>query len=156
MTKNHLRSSVPCLQTSIYRSLWVEYQVHWPLITGCPSGLGSQGSNLQSLPISLYRSPIADAKFTDLSLQITYKEDGKKRCQSQLSSSLFVWVQIGDRVRNLKRQISKEDTIKKNRRFSLSHLLFAKKRVQCTFKYVSEQLKQMLSHDLIFLFSGVN
>jgi len=34
---------------------------------------------LQSLPISLYRSPIASAKFTDLSLQITpYKEDGKK------------------------------------------------------------------------------
>jgi hypothetical protein len=34
---------------------------------------------LQSLPISLYRSPIAGAKFTDLSLQITpYKEDEKK------------------------------------------------------------------------------
>jgi hypothetical protein len=34
---------------------------------------------LQSLPISLYRSPIASAKFTNLSLQITpYKEDGKK------------------------------------------------------------------------------
>jgi len=44
MTKSHLRSSVPCVQTS------------------------------------LYRSPIAGAKFTDLSLQITpYKEDGEKK-----------------------------------------------------------------------------
>jgi len=35
---------------------------------------------LQSLPFSLYRSPIAGTKFTDLSLQITpYKEDGKKK-----------------------------------------------------------------------------
>jgi len=32
-----------------------------------------------ALGISLYRSPIAGAKFIDLSLQITpYKEDGKK------------------------------------------------------------------------------
>ncbi len=30
-----------------------------------------QSGQLQSLPISLYRSPIAGAKFTDLSLQIT-------------------------------------------------------------------------------------
>jgi len=51
------------------------YQVHRPLFTGRPSGLGNQ----QSLPISLYRSSIAGAKFTDLSLQITpYKEGGKK------------------------------------------------------------------------------
>ncbi len=35
-----------------------------PLFTDCPYGLGNQGS----LPISLYRSPIADTKFTDLSL----------------------------------------------------------------------------------------
>jgi len=66
--KNHQRSSVPCLQTSLYRSLWVEYQVHWPLITGHPSGLGSHGSckvywslftdspkQVPSLPISHYR-----------------------------------------------------------------------------------------------------
>ncbi len=56
-----LRSSVPCLQTSLYRLIWIVYQVHRPLITGHPSGLGE----LQSLPISLYRSPIAGAKFTD-------------------------------------------------------------------------------------------
>jgi len=38
-----------------------------------------QSGQLQSLQISLYRSPIAGAKFTDLSLQITpYKEDGEK------------------------------------------------------------------------------
>jgi hypothetical protein len=71
--KNHLRSSVPCLQTSLYRSLCVVYQVHRPLITGCPSG------QLQSLQISLYRAPIAGTKFINLSLQITpYKEDEKK------------------------------------------------------------------------------
>jgi len=39
----------------------------------------SQSGQLQSLPITLYRSPIAGTKFTDLSLQITpYKEDEKK------------------------------------------------------------------------------
>jgi len=38
-----------------------------------------ESGELQSLPISLYRSPIAGTKFTDLSLQITpYKEDEKK------------------------------------------------------------------------------
>jgi len=43
-----------------------------------PQWVGQSGQ-LQSLPISLYRSPIARAKFTNLSLQITpYKEDGKK------------------------------------------------------------------------------
>ncbi len=52
--KNHLRSSVPCLQTSLYRSLWVVYQVHWPLITGRPNGLGSQGS------CKVYRSLFTD------------------------------------------------------------------------------------------------
>jgi len=42
-----------------------------------PSSLTS--GQLQSLLISLYRSPIACAKFTNLSLQITpYKENGKK------------------------------------------------------------------------------
>ncbi len=52
--------SVPSSQTSHYRL---------PL-----------SGQLQSLPISLHRSPIAGAKFTDLSLQITpYKEDGKKQ-----------------------------------------------------------------------------
>jgi hypothetical protein len=35
--------------------------------------------SVPSSQTSLYRSPIAGAKFTDLSLQITpYKEDGKK------------------------------------------------------------------------------
>jgi hypothetical protein len=54
---------VPSTLTSHYRlPLWVR-----------------QSGQLQSLQISLYRSPIAGAKFTDLSLQITpYKEDGKK------------------------------------------------------------------------------
>ncbi len=62
MTKSHLRSSVPCLQTSLYRSLWVVHQVHRPKFTDL------------SLQI-----PMAGAKFTDLSLHITpYKEDGKK------------------------------------------------------------------------------
>ncbi len=38
-----------------------------------------QSGQLQSFPIYLYRSPIAGAKFTDLSLQITpYKENGEK------------------------------------------------------------------------------
>ena len=56
--------SVPSSQTSLYRSpYWVR-----------------QSGQLQSLPISLYRSPIAGANFTDLSLQITpYKEDGKNK-----------------------------------------------------------------------------
>ncbi len=65
--KNHLRSSVPCLQASLYRSLWVVYQVHRPPFTGCPSGLGNQVSckvislslqipqQVPSLPISHYR-----------------------------------------------------------------------------------------------------
>ncbi len=39
-----LRSSVPCLQTSLYNSLWVVYQVHRPFFTGCPSGLGNEDS----------------------------------------------------------------------------------------------------------------
>jgi len=46
-----------------------------------------QSGQLQSLQTSLCRSPIAGAKFTNLSLQITpYKEDGKKY------SSLFMLV----------------------------------------------------------------
>jgi len=41
-----------------------------------------QSWQMQSLPISLYRSPIVGAKFTSLSLQITpYKEDEKKLYQ---------------------------------------------------------------------------
>jgi len=53
--KNHLRSSEPCLQTSLYRLLWVVYQVPRPLIT---------------LPlITLVGKAIrVTAKFTDLSL----------------------------------------------------------------------------------------
>jgi hypothetical protein len=52
--------SVPSSQTSHYRSpQWVR-----------------QSGQLQSLQISLYRSPKAGAMFNDLSLQIThYKED---------------------------------------------------------------------------------
>jgi len=63
--KNNLRSSVLCLQTSLYRSLWAVYQVYRPLSAGRPSGLGNQGTR------KVYRSPIAGAKFADLSLQIT-------------------------------------------------------------------------------------
>jgi len=52
---HHLRSSVPCLQqTSLYRLLWVVYQVHRPLSTGHPCGLGSQGS------CKVYRSLFTD------------------------------------------------------------------------------------------------
>ncbi len=69
--KNHLWSSVPCIQTSLQVCFgyWVLYQVHRPLITGRPSGLGNQGSckvyhllftdppqQVPSLPISHYRS----------------------------------------------------------------------------------------------------
>jgi hypothetical protein len=54
---------VPSSLTSHYRlPLWVR-----------------QSGQLQSFLISLYRFPIAGAKFTDLSLQITpYKENGEK------------------------------------------------------------------------------
>jgi len=53
---------VPSSLTSHYRSPW------WV----------RQSGQLQSLPISLNRSPIAGAKFTNLPLQITpYKDDGK-------------------------------------------------------------------------------
>ncbi len=49
-----------------------------------------QSGQLQSLPISLYRSPIACAKFTDLSLQITpYKEDGTKLFQENQLNMCF-------------------------------------------------------------------
>ncbi len=41
---NHLRSSAPCLLTSLYRLLWGEHQVHRPHFTGRPSGLGVMGS----------------------------------------------------------------------------------------------------------------
>ncbi len=37
----HLRSNVLCLQTCLYRSLWVVYHVHRPIFTGCPCGLNS-------------------------------------------------------------------------------------------------------------------
>ncbi len=65
MTKKY----VPCLQNSLYRLLLVVYQVHRPLITSYPSGLGNQGSckvyqalftgtpqQVPSLPVSQYRS----------------------------------------------------------------------------------------------------
>jgi len=55
--------SIPSSQTTLYRSPW------WV----------RQSGQLQSLLISLYRSPISGVKFTDLSLQITpCKEDRKK------------------------------------------------------------------------------
>jgi hypothetical protein len=62
--ENHLRSSLPSLQTSLYSlPLWVR-----------------QSGQLQSLLISVYRSSIAGAQFSDLSLQITaYEEEDRKK-----------------------------------------------------------------------------
>jgi hypothetical protein len=74
----HLRSSAPCLLTSLYRSLWGEYHVQTSLYRS-PLWVRSYGQ-LQCLPTSLYRSPMAGTKLADLSLQTTLcKEDGKKR-----------------------------------------------------------------------------
>ncbi len=70
--KNHLRSIVPCSQTSLYRMLCAEHQVHRPLITGCPCGLGSQDSC--KIYWSLFTDPHSRCKvyqslITDHSLQ---------------------------------------------------------------------------------------
>jgi len=63
LAENHLRSSVPCLQTSIYRSLWVRVPSSQTSCYRLPLWVRQSGQ-LQSLPISHYRSTIAGAKFT--------------------------------------------------------------------------------------------
>ncbi len=64
--KNHRRIFVPSLQTSLYRILYVDYQVEGPLITGHSSWLGSQGS------CKVYQSLVTDPPQQACSLLISY------------------------------------------------------------------------------------
>jgi len=97
MTKSHLRSSVPSSQTSLYRSPW------WV----------RQSGQLQSLPISLYRFPIAGANFTNLSLQTPpYKEDWEKKDNDNVATKSEALSDVGTISPTFVRQaISRQRTV---------------------------------------------
>ncbi len=60
--ENHLGRRVPSSQTSLYRLLWGKCNVHRPLFTGRPSGLGVQGKCqvYRSLPIGRWQKKNED------------------------------------------------------------------------------------------------